>query len=42
MVIGHRMVIGLSGDHRVVDGANAAQFLQALKQLLEEPALMLI
>jgi len=26
----------------VVDGANAAQFLQALKQLLEEPALMLI
>jgi pyruvate dehydrogenase E2 component (dihydrolipoamide acetyltransferase) len=42
LVIGHRMVIGLSGDHRVVDGANAAQFLQALKQLLEEPALMLI
>ncbi len=33
---------GLSGDHRVVDGANGAQFLQALKQLLEEPALMLI
>ncbi|MEN9816109.1 MAG: hypothetical protein RLZZ412_2091, partial [Verrucomicrobiota bacterium] len=27
---------------RVVDGANGAQFLQALKQLLEEPALMLI
>jgi pyruvate/2-oxoglutarate dehydrogenase complex dihydrolipoamide acyltransferase (E2) component len=26
----------------VVDGANGAQFLQALKQLLEEPALMLI
>jgi len=42
LVVGHRMVIGLSGDHRVVDGANAAQFLQALKQLLEEPALMLI
>lgn len=42
IVIGHRMVIGLSGDHRVVDGANGAQFLQALKQLLEEPALMLI
>ncbi len=42
LVIGHRMVIGLSGDHRVVDGANGAQFLQALKQLLEEPALMLI
>mgnify|MGYP003335076162 CR=1 FL=1 len=42
LVIGHRMVIGLSGDHRVVDGANGAQFLQALRQLLEEPALMLI
>ena len=42
LVIGQRMVIGLAGDHRVVDGANAAQFLQALKQLLEEPTLMLI
>jgi pyruvate dehydrogenase E2 component (dihydrolipoamide acetyltransferase) len=42
LVVGQRMVIGLSGDHRVVDGANGAQFLQALKQLLEEPALMLI
>ena len=42
IVVGQRMVIGLSGDHRVVDGANGAQFLQALKQLLEEPALMMI
>ncbi|MSS99577.1 MAG: 2-oxo acid dehydrogenase subunit E2 [Opitutales bacterium] len=42
LVIGQRMVIGLAGDHRVVDGANAAQFLQALKQLLEEPTLMLL
>lgn len=42
MVVGHRMVIGLAGDHRVIDGANAAQFLQALRQLLEEPTSMLI
>ena len=42
IVMGHRMVIGLSGDHRVVDGANGAQFLQALKQILEEPTLILI
>jgi len=36
------MVIGLSGDHRVVDGANGAQFLQALRQMLEEPAMMML
>jgi len=42
IVVGQRMVIGLSGDHRVVDGANGAQFLQALRQLLEEPALMML
>ena len=28
-------------DHRAVDGAPAAEFLQTVKQLLEEPALML-
>ena len=42
IVMGQRMCIGLSGDHRVVDGANGAQFLQALKQILEEPTLILI
>jgi len=39
---GQRMSLGFSGDHRVVDGAAGAQFLQALKDLLETPSLMLL
>ena len=42
IVPGDRMWIGLSCDHRVVDGAVGAQYLAALKKLLENPALMLI
>lgn len=42
ITVGHRMAIGLSGDHRVIDGATGAQFLQALQTLLETPALMLV
>jgi pyruvate dehydrogenase E2 component (dihydrolipoamide acetyltransferase) len=42
IVAGQRMWIGLSGDHRVVDGAVAAQFLGELKKLIEAPALMLL
>lgn len=40
--IGLRMNLGLSCDHRVVDGAVAAQFLSEIKKLIENPALMLI
>jgi pyruvate dehydrogenase E2 component (dihydrolipoamide acetyltransferase) len=36
------MTVTLSADHRAVDGATAAEFLHTLKQLLEEPALMLV
>lgn len=40
--IGQRMTIGFSGDHRVVDGATGAEFLQVLKELIETPALILV
>ena len=39
---GQRIIVGVSCDHRVVDGAVGAQFLGELKKLLETPALMLI
>ncbi|WP_420126657.1 pyruvate dehydrogenase complex dihydrolipoamide acetyltransferase [Longimicrobium sp.] len=40
MAIRQRMRVTLSCDHRVIDGATGAQFLQTLKQYLEEPMLM--
>ena len=40
--IGHEMKVTLSCDHRVVDGATGAAFLQTLKSLLEEPLCMLV
>ena len=42
IVPGLRMNLGLSCDHRVVDGAIAAQFLSEVKKLIEQPALMLL
>jgi pyruvate dehydrogenase E2 component (dihydrolipoamide acetyltransferase) len=42
IVPGLRMNIGLSCDHRVVDGAVGAEFLAQIKKLLEQPALMLL
>lgn len=42
IVPGLRMNLGLSCDHRVVDGAVAAEFLNEIKKLLEQPALMLL
>ncbi len=42
IVAGDRMHIGLSGDHRIVDGAVGAQYLKALKDIIENPALMLV
>jgi pyruvate dehydrogenase E2 component (dihydrolipoamide acetyltransferase) len=42
IVAGERMTVGLSADHRVVDGAIGAQYLAQLRQLLENPTLLLI
>ncbi|MEM9236769.1 MAG: pyruvate dehydrogenase complex dihydrolipoamide acetyltransferase [Verrucomicrobiota bacterium] len=42
IVPGLRMNVGVSCDHRVVDGAVGAEFLAEFKKLLEQPALMLI
>jgi pyruvate dehydrogenase E2 component (dihydrolipoamide acetyltransferase) len=36
------MTVTLSCDHRVVDGATAAEFLKTLKDLLEEPGMLLV
>ena len=41
LVVRPTMTITGTFDHRAVDGAPAAEFLQTLKELLEEPALML-
>jgi pyruvate dehydrogenase E2 component (dihydrolipoamide acetyltransferase) len=42
VVPGNIMKVTLSCDHRVVDGATGAAFLQTLKGLLEEPLRMLV
>ncbi len=42
VVPGKRMKVTLSSDHRVVDGAKAAEFLNTLRQMLENPLTMLL
>ncbi|MDI3481599.1 MAG: hypothetical protein PWQ97_1254 [Tepidanaerobacteraceae bacterium] len=42
IVIRPMMNLTLSCDHRVIDGAQGARFLQTLKQILEEPLEMLM
>ena len=41
IVVGNTMTITLACDHRTVDGATGAQFLQTLRQFLENPVTML-
>jgi len=42
VVPGKRMKVTMSSDHRIVDGATAAQFLSTLRNLLENPLGMLL
>src|SRR5256885_1974115 len=42
VVVGHRMSITMSCDHRVIDGALGAEYLKGLRHLLENPALLLV
>jgi pyruvate dehydrogenase E2 component (dihydrolipoamide acetyltransferase) len=42
IVPGKVMVLSLSSDHRVVDGADAAQFLNTVRDLLENPSTLLM
>jgi pyruvate dehydrogenase E2 component (dihydrolipoamide acetyltransferase) len=42
MVIRNIMSVTMSCDHRVVDGATGAEFLKTFKDMLENPAMMLV
>lgn len=42
IVIGNRMKMTLSCDHRVVDGATGAKFLETLRGILEDPIRLLV
>lgn len=42
IAVGNMMKVTLSCDHRVVDGATGAQYLQTLKSILEEPIRLLV
>lgn len=42
IVPGLRLNLGLSGDHRVVDGAVGAEYLAALRRYLEQPVLLFV
>ena len=42
IVVGHTMKLSLACDHRTVDGATGAEFLQTLKGFVENPISMLV
>ncbi|MCA9304805.1 MAG: 2-oxo acid dehydrogenase subunit E2 [Phycisphaerales bacterium] len=42
LVIGSEMSMTMSSDHRIIDGAMAAAYLNTVKELLESPAALLV
>ena len=42
LVIGHEMSMTMSSDHRIIDGAMAAEYLSTVRELLESPASLLV
>jgi len=42
VTVGRRMMLTISCDHRVMDGAMGARFLQTVKRYLEEPLRLLV
>jgi len=42
IVVGNTMKLSLACDHRTIDGATGAQFLQTLKEYIENPVTMLV
>src|SRR3989440_1298373 len=42
IIVGRRMSLTMSCDHRVIDGALGAEYLKELRHLLENPALLLV
>jgi len=42
VVVRQRMKVTMSCDHRVIDGAAGAKFLQSVKRLFENPLLLVI
>lgn len=42
LTIGHEMQMTMSSDHRVIDGAMAAEYLSTVRSMLEAPATLLV
>ncbi len=42
LITGHQMTLTLAADHRAINGEDGAKFLKTLKDLLENPAVLLI